>query len=107
MTDGLWSVRLVLAVDAPLTDDQTMALGEAFDPAYGAAVGMDRGRVDVGLAVTQRRLHVAVLIAVADTTVACRTVGLAAMEVVEVEAMGWDEFERRLYAPPAVTGAAV
>ncbi len=95
-----WSVRLVLASAAPPTEDQTEYLYTKlaeFDPAVGQD---ERGNIDLNLAVAANTLAEAIDSATDASEKAARDAGVADISVIEVEAMTWEEFERRLEMPP-------
>jgi hypothetical protein len=97
MTD--WSVRLVVASTAPPADEQTEALYQNLD-AYSPAIGMTRhGTLEFQLAVTAAALLDATTTANQAVQDACASAGLLDTAIVEMEALTWDEFDRRLDLP--------
>ncbi|MGA5304614.1 hypothetical protein ACPCHT_32215 [Nucisporomicrobium flavum] len=96
MTD--WSVRLVVADTESPTDDQMEALLTNLT-AFSAALGHEHGNLDVQLTVTAGNLLKAITEAAHAVRKAVAVVGLTGGDIVEAEAMTWDEFDRRLDAP--------
>lgn len=94
-----WSVRLVLTSAAPPNEDQTehiYAKLAEFDP----AVGQDEvGNIDLNLAVAASTLAEAINRATEVSERAARDAGVADVNLIEVEAMTWEAFERRLETP--------
>lgn len=107
MFEGLWSVRLVVATDEPVTEDQTVRLDEILAPVSGACGTDERGRLDVNLAVDADTLPGAVGNAATAVVTGCLHVGATGVRVVETEAMEWTEFERRIYEPTAAEKGTV
>ena len=93
-----WSVRLVVAL-AVVTDAQIERLYSILSALHVALGQNKHGHLEVQLAITAAVLPDA--IARADQTVnsALNSAGLQNPEIIEVEAMSWDEFDRRLDEP--------
>ena len=94
-----WSVRLVVAVAVAATDAQTERLHDSLSNLH-AALGQDKNScLEVQLTVTSTALLDALAEAGRTVTDALDHAGLKDTQVIEIEAMSWDEFDRRLDEP--------
>jgi len=94
-----WSVRLVVAVAAAVMDAHVERLRASLSSLH-AAIGQDKNsNLEVHLTIAHATLLGAVTEASRTVTDALKDAGLKGSEVLEVEAMSWDEFDRRLDEP--------
>jgi hypothetical protein len=94
-----WSVRLVVAVVVAATDAETEHLYDSLSNLH-VALGQDKNRhLEVQLTITGATLLDAFAEANRTVTDALNDAGLRNPEIIEVEAMSWDEFDRRLDQP--------
>lgn len=94
-----WSVRVVVVVGVAVTDAQTERLYDSLSNLH-VAVGQDKNsHLEVQLTITGAALLDTLVEAGRTVTDALNKVGLQNPEIIEVEGMPWDEFDRRLDEP--------
>lgn len=98
--DFMWSVRLVYSSDAPPTEDQTVQLYEQLSE-FAPGIGLTgNGQLEFQLAVHAATPVEAITYGWETTAKVAQLTGMTGITILEMETLGWEEFERRLELPP-------
>jgi len=94
-----WSVRLVVALAVAAADAQIARLYSNLSGLHVALGQNKSSHLEIQLAITGKAILDVLVEADRTVTGALNDAGLQNPEIIEVEAMSWDEFDRRLDEP--------